>query len=108
MGNVARVARRVHYCGMASRTTERERPWVPQADSFGARLALVRQAMDWNQRRASEQCGFSPRMWATWEDGSEPQRREAVCQAISERTGVDYIWLMTGRVSQDGGAIMVP
>lgn len=76
------------------------RNWIPTADPFGARLALIRQKMQWNLKEASIECGFTINQWASWEAGRMPRGYQDVCQQISKRTGVDLVWLMLGSQSQ--------
>jgi transcriptional regulator with XRE-family HTH domain len=71
--------------------------WVP-VDSFGSRLALVRQHMGWNLKEAAEMCGIAPESWRRWErDGRSPTRYLEVVRTIAEATGADYDWLLDGR-----------
>jgi hypothetical protein len=67
-------------------------------DTFGARLAIIRQYMGgWNVTRAAEACGIDHQSWRTWESGQRrPRDYPVTCQTISERLGIDYIWLMVG------------
>jgi transcriptional regulator with XRE-family HTH domain len=71
------------------------RGWRPDDETFGARLALIRQAMGWgNVREAALACGVPPESWRNWErDGREPRNYLAICRKISDRTGVDLAWL---------------
>lgn len=72
--------------------------WVPSDQTFGARLALVRQRMGWgNVKKAAEECGLPVQSWRTWErDGVAPNRLVTIAMAISQRTGCDYLWLVHG------------
>lgn len=71
--------------------------WMPTLDSFGARLALVRQRMGWNVKEAAVACGLPPENWRRWErDGLEPRRIVTIAVAISTRTGCDLDWLVYG------------
>lgn len=67
-------------------------------DSFGARLALIRQYRGGlNVARAASMCGLDDQSWRNWEAGrSLPQDYPGVCLLISERLGIDYTWLMVG------------
>ncbi len=69
--------------------------WRPDALTFGARLALIRQHQGWgNVREAALACGLPPESWRSWErDGRQPRNYVAVCAQISDRTGVDLSWL---------------
>lgn len=70
--------------------------WVPQ-DTFGARLALIRQRMGgWNVKRTAEFCGLDDQSWRNWEGGTPPRDYEAVCAKISAATGCDLRWLKAG------------
>jgi hypothetical protein len=71
--------------------------WVPYADSFGARLALVRQRMGWNMKEAALACGLKYNTWRSWElEGREPHKLRDVCLQIASNTGCNHIWLQTG------------
>ncbi len=84
-------------------------PWVPDLGTFGARLAVVRQHMGWNMKEAARECGVPQNSWTGWElFGREPRGLARVSRSIAERTGVDYVWLMTGQAPAGQGAIMVP
>lgn len=72
--------------------------WVPDDSTFGARLALVRQQMQWgNVAEAAKECGFPTQTWRTWEQGGLPRDLVAVCRRISARTDCRYDWLLDGR-----------
>jgi hypothetical protein len=73
------------------------KPWIPE-DTFGARLALIRQHLGgWNVKRTAEHCGLDDQKWRNWEAGrNRPRDYPLVCRQIAERTAVDYVWLMTG------------
>ncbi len=73
-------------------------PWIPAPDTFGARLALVRQRMGWgNVKAAAQACGLPVETWRTWErDGVEPRRLTTIAMTIATRTGCDYLWLVHG------------
>jgi hypothetical protein len=76
-------------------------PWVPTAETFAARLALIRQRMGWNIKEAARACGQPPATWRLWEiDGAQPRNIVAICKAIAGATGCDYLWLLLG---PDGG-----
>lgn len=72
--------------------------WVPDLSSFGARLALVRQAMGWgNVKQAAQLCGIPVETWRTWErDGMTPRAYINACMKIAGVTGVDLNWLAVG------------
>lgn len=77
------------------------RGWTADDSTFGARLALIRQRKGWgNVRQAAIACGVPPETWRTWErDGVLPRNYAAECLRISEATGADYFWLLTGTKS---------
>ena len=79
-------------------------PWIPTDDTFGARLALIRQRMSWgNVKEAALACALPPESWRTWErDNVEPRRYETICRQIAGRVGCDLDWLMRGS-SIEGG-----
>lgn len=73
--------------------------WVPE-DTFGARLALVRQKMHWNYEQAGALCGISSENWRQWEKGERrPQKMEAICHKIADASHCDYVWLIAGWAS---------
>jgi len=76
--------------------------WIPRDDSFGARLALVRQRMGWDNKQASLECGLPQSSWLRYESGSLPRDFVTVASKISKRTGVDAMWLMTGDSTSKG------
>lgn len=76
-------------------TASDQEPWIPQ-DTFGARLALVRQRMHWNIAEAATACGLGDENWRQWERGRSPRNLQDVAEAIAARTGCDLTWLMMG------------
>lgn len=72
--------------------------WIADDSTFGARLALIRQRMQWgNVKEAAAACGLPTESWRTWErDGVTPRRVVEIAAIISERTGCDYGWLLAG------------
>lgn len=84
---------------------ERAAGWVPDATTFGARLALIRQHMGWgNIEKAAKACGISTETWRSWErDNREPHRLSAVARQIATATGCDYLWLLAGPDGGGGG-----
>ena len=64
-------------------------------ESFGARLALIRQRMGWGTtREAARECGLPADGWRRWErSGRQPRDYAAVCTAIASRTKCDVAWL---------------
>lgn len=81
-------------------TAAREYPasagWIADDSTFGARLALVRQRMQWgNVKEAALACGLPPESWRTWErDGVTPRRVVEIAAKIADRTGCDFGWLL--------------
>lgn len=70
--------------------------WVP-TDTFGARLALVRQHLGgWNVTRAADLCGISDQNWARWEKGGDCRGYTRICRKIADATGCNLDWLMKG------------
>lgn len=77
--------------------------WVPEL-TFGARLALVRHRMGWNQKEAAAACGLPAQSWRGWEaHGHLPRRYVDIAKQISGATGVDYLWLVHGPDRGQGG-----
>lgn len=78
-----------------------EAPWTANDGTFAARLALIRQRMNWNVKEAALACGIPPQSWRTWESGAMPQGRMyfARCEQIAQVTGCDYGWLVDRRPS---------
>lgn len=72
--------------------------WVP-ADTFGARLALIRQSMGWaTAAEAAFACGdLGDQNWRNWEAGRRPREFERVCRKIVQHADdCDLDWLMRG------------
>lgn len=80
---------------MATTVAETTQGWVPE-DTFGSRLALVRQRMGWNVTEAAEACGLSDESWRQWERGRKPRDYEAVVTKIAVKTGCSRAWLTFG------------
>jgi transcriptional regulator with XRE-family HTH domain len=73
---------------------------IPRTDKFGARLALLRWHMGWNQKEAAAACGLSQASWRGWEtEGRDPRDLVGTVSKICERTGVDEYWMLTGKTS---------
>lgn len=71
---------------------------IPRTDKFGARLALLRWHMKWNQKEAAASCGISQASWRGWEsDGREPRDLVGTVEKICAATGVDEYWMLTGK-----------
>lgn len=69
--------------------------WTPE-DTFGARLALVRQRLSWNVTQAANECDLPASSWSTWEDGVKPRDMDEIVRKIAAATGCDPVWLMFG------------
>jgi len=80
-------------------TTAQTSPWIPTDDTFGARLALVRQKMGWgNVKEAALACGLPPESWRTWErDGVKPRNLVEIAERIADRVNCDFDWLLRGQ-----------
>lgn len=76
----------------------------PSLDSFGARLAIIRWAMGWNFKEAGLACRLPQASWREWElAGRIPRNLVEIAAAISEATGFDDYWIMTGHDHKQGG-----
>ena len=98
-----RVSRDMRENARMTTSLDQDLGWVPTLNTFGARLAVVRQRMGWgNLKEAAIACGLPPASWRSWErDGVSPRRVVEIARGISERTGVDYMWLLTGQTPSD-------
>ncbi len=77
--------------------TDTEAGWIAAADTFAARLALIRQRMRWNVAEAARECGVNHETWRLWEQGDRmPSRLVTIAMTIATRTGCDYLWLVHG------------
>lgn len=76
-------------------------PWTANDGTFGARLALIRQRMEWgNVKEAAVACGIPVESWRAWErDGVLPRRYFEICEQIARVTNCDYGWLVDRRPS---------
>lgn len=80
--------------------------WVPE-DSFGARLALIRQHLGgWNVARTARACGIDDQTWRNWEAGGTVRDYEAVCRKIAARVGCSRVWLAAGGPLQNRKKMM--
>lgn len=71
---------------------------VPTTDEFGARLALIRWQMGWNQKEAALACRLPQGSWREWElSGRAPRNLVVVASKIAETTGIDDYWILTGK-----------
>lgn len=72
-------------------------------DSLANRLMLARaHAGHISIREAADKCGFGRGAWTNWEKGTMPVDLDYVIEVISEKLGVDPVWLA------DGGALSEP
>lgn len=77
------------------------RRWTPP-NTFGVRLATVRNVMKWNIKEAALACNVPAASWREWElFGRKPHDYQEVCERISHRTDCDLFWLMSGKESPD-------
>jgi transcriptional regulator with XRE-family HTH domain len=68
--------------------------WRPSDDTFGARLALIRQAKGWSMTQAAQECGVPMHSWRRWERNADrPRDYIELCTRIAARTDVDLAWL---------------
>lgn len=81
-------------------TTETPSGWVP-ADTFGARLALARNHLGLNIKKAADKAGVDPTSWNHWEKGRQPRDLLPTARRIADTLGCDLIWLLTGRTGDD-------
>jgi transcriptional regulator with XRE-family HTH domain len=73
-----------------------ETGWVPSTESFGARLALVRNHLGLNVAKAAELAGEDDSNWQNWERGVKPRDMVDKARKISEALGCNFLWLLTG------------
>lgn len=69
--------------------------WRP-TDSFGNRLAVIRNELGLTQQQAAERCGLDDGSWSNWERGANPREKERVVYKIVRGLHVDREWLMWG------------
>lgn len=73
--------------------------WVP-GDTWGARLALVRQVTGWNYEQAGAACDIEPETWRQWEKkGRSPRRIHDIARQIADASKCNYLWLVAGDVA---------
>lgn len=90
--------------GIEALASDNPMAWVP-ADTFAARLVVLRRELGLNQREMAALCQVSAPTLNTWENGSMPQKMAAVVNKIAAATGCDRQWLMWGgalRLSPNG------
>lgn len=72
--------------------------WIPNDETFGARLALVRWRMSWNMKEAALAVGVPAASWRLWEvENAQPRNLVEIAERVSNRTGVDFDWLLRGQ-----------
>lgn len=76
-------------------TTIPEVTWVP-AETFGARLLLVRHRLGLTVDEIAELTGLNRATWSTWERGAHPRDLMGVVAAVVAATNVDRDWLTYG------------
>lgn len=90
-----------------STALKHEGAWIPP-NTFGSRLALIRNYQQWNLKEAALACAVPEASWREWElSGRRPQGYEAICEKIATRAGCDLIWLMLGREYPSSGGDQV-
>ncbi len=81
---------------VGKKTADKGEKWIP-TDTFGARLALIRQRFGWNVVEAAEACSLNDETWRQWEKtGRTPRNVFDVARKIADATGCDYDWLVVG------------
>jgi hypothetical protein len=71
--------------------------WIPRIEDFATRLVLIRHEMGWNLKEAALACDIRAQSWREWElEHRKPRDYEQICRKISERSGCNFVWLMTG------------
>lgn len=80
-----------------SQSLEDATAWIPQVESFGDRLALLRHPLGLSRKAAAEKCGLDDASWAMWErKGVSPRNLDDVVRSISDELHVHRDWLMWG------------
>lgn len=80
-----------------NRTMTVQLDWIPSVEDFSARLVLIRHEMGWNLKEAALACGIRAQSWREWElEHRKPRDYESVCRQIADRSGCNFVWLMTG------------
>lgn len=83
--------------------------WVPDDNTVGARLILIRQRKGWtNLSYAAKACDVAPETWRAWENNTNknPRNYEAIVAKIARKSGCDAGWLyagpeLTGKIDLD-------
>lgn len=84
------------------------RGWTVDDSTYGARLALIRQRMQWNIKEAARECGVPAASWGTWENGATPRKLVEISTLIAQRTGCDLGWLIAGPLMTGRAEIATP
>jgi transcriptional regulator with XRE-family HTH domain len=58
---------------------------------------MIRQHYGWNVKQAATACGITVASWRDWEHGRSPRDWQSRAAQIAERSGCDFVWLLTGR-----------
>ncbi len=69
---------------------------VIPTDTWGTRLAIVRQKMGWNITEAARECGQTATSWQNWENGKGCREMHRVAAKVARRTGYSFTWLIAG------------
>lgn len=73
-------------------------PWIPNDDTLGARLALVRWRMGWNMKQAALAVGVPAATWRLWEaENAQPRNLVEIAERIADRVNCDFDWLLRGQ-----------
>jgi hypothetical protein len=84
-----------NFPGMEQHMPIKPGPWVPK-NTLATRLRLVRQELGMSVEDIATLCEVPIPTWRNWEHGASPRRLDQQVRRISERTGVDLSWLMSG------------
>lgn len=81
-------------------TIEADFDWVPE-DTFGNRLALLRNQLQLNLEEAASACGIPRATWASWENGRKPHNLTEKVELIHRGLRVNRMWLLLGAEGQN-------
>lgn len=93
--HLIKLWRKAILLAMSEAVSPTSEAWIP-ADTFAARLVLLRHHLGLSQVEAAERCGLDDGSWSNWERGSSPRRQADVAKAISQGLGVSLKWLLLG------------
>ena len=65
-------------------------------DTWGTRLAIVRQKMGWNITEAGRETGITATSWQNWENGKGCRQVHKMAAKIARSTGISFTWLVAG------------